>query len=586
MAGARPDRAGSVSVVALALVLPLAASPFATDTTFATRLLVGTIGIAMAAVAPSRSGLPYAVRWALVGCAAVFAIAAAAGSTPALSLVGRYPRYEGIVTVIGYAGALFAGARLFGPGQGSRRRLFLSASSLAAIAMAGTAVLQVLLQPDERVVGMLGNSTVLGTWGAIIACMLSWHLVERLRGLWIAGLAGSLLTVLLSASRGAMAAVTIALLAAAALRGWRRALPMLGLAGALGVAAWLLPSVRGRLTGTTTFADATVAGRMELWSDTTGLVAANPLLGVGPSRFVDAIGPFHTSRWAEVVGPYAPPDSPHSLPLQVLASTGIAGLAALIGLGVAVSIALAHRRPWDNWTTGAVLATLATTISYLFSFTEPVTTTIALVCLGGAIAQDRPDRLRWPAATIGWIWVTAATFLAGTALVAESGLSAALTRPGVTTDQVLAVAAVRPWDADLTRRIGYATARLAERGLVDPASAVPVVADACQRLVASVECLQVLGDLEALAGDPAASVRSLDRALSIDPTNVDTLLKRGIGNAEAGDPTAAERDFLTAAGLRPTAAEPWDDLSTLYQRQGRTADATRAAEKAAEIRRR
>ncbi|MGC4154228.1 MAG: O-antigen ligase family protein [Propionicimonas sp.] len=589
MAATRTDRVATVSVVAFALVLPLAASPLATDSTFASRLLVAAIGIGLAALIPSRNRLPRPVLWALAAGLAVFIAAALAGATPVLSLLGRYPRYEGLVTVLGYAGALVAGVRLLGPDRPRSRDLFCSASSLAAMITAGLALVQAVLLPDERVTALLGNSSVLGTWAAVIACLLGWNLLRTRRALWMAGFAAALLTVLLSASRGAMLAIAVACLAAALLGRWAKPRPAawlpLGLAGAFGAAAWLLPSVRGRLTGSTPFAEATVSGRTVLWSDSWQLVTANPLLGVGPSRFVDTIGAFHTVSWAASVGPYAPPDSPHNLALQVLAATGAAGLVAVTGFLVVVVAALWRRRPWDAWTAAAGLATLASGIAYLFSFTDPLTTTIALVCLGGALADRGTGKDRFPTRILVGAWAAVSMILAASTLLAEARFSSVVSGPPPTTNDVLRVASVRPWDPDLTRRLGHAVARLAEQGIVDPAPAIPAVSDACRALVSSTECLHTLGDLQALAGDPESSVQTLTVALSLDPTNVDTLLKRSIAHAEAGDAEAAEADLLRAAALRPAAPEPWENLAILYQQTGRADDALSAAARAEELRR-
>ncbi|MEA5052789.1 MAG: O-antigen ligase family protein [Propionicimonas sp.] len=609
MATSWTDRAAVAGVVALALVLPLAASPFVSDSTFATRLLVAAIGIGVAFLVPSSSPLPGPVRWSLLATVVAFVAAALAGATPVLSLLGRYPRYEGLLTVLGYVGAVAAGARLLNRSRTRSRDLFSSAGALAALITAVTAGLQTVFYPDDRVTALLGNSSVLGTWAAILCCLLGWQLVTERRALWVAGFFASLLTVVLSASRAAMLALAVAFIAAALLRPLTQRQPPwwagLGLAGAVGLTAWLTPSAHARLVGATPFADATIDGRLQLWSESWQLVVSHPLLGVGPSRFVDAIGQFHTPSWAAAVGPYAPPDSPHNLALQMVSAAGFVGLAAIVAVAVATAVVLWRRRPWDTWTAGAVTAALTAGVSQLFSFTDPVTTTVVLCCLGGALAAPASDqavghesrgsrralhgasadRRAITVAVVGCGWAVAAALNAGSVLLAEARFSAMLTDPALSTPALLTAADVRPGDPDLTRRIGYAVARLAEQGRVEAAPAVPAVTAACRALVSSTECLHTLGDLQALAGDPAASITTLTEALDLDPTNVDTFLKRGVAHAEAGDAEAAERDFTRAVALRPSAAEPWDDLALLYQREGRTVDAERARARADQLRR-
>lgn len=83
-----------------------------------------------------------------------------------------------------------------------------------------------------------------------------------------------------------------------------------------------------------------------------------------------------------------------------------------------------------------------------------------------------------------------------------------------------------------------------------------------------------------LGGDPRSAVGALQRALTLDPMNVDTLLKLGIAQAESDDASAAEQSFRRAAQLRPSAAEPWDDLTALFRRQGREQDAADAQRQA------
>ena len=109
-----------------------------------------------------------------------------------------------------------------------------------------------------------------------------------------------------------------------------------------------LPTTRGRVLTATELSQQTVKGRTLLWGETLKLVRDNPLLGVGPSDWVDTIPAYHDPHYERVVGPADPPDSPHDWILQAAAAGGL-GL-ALIGLILAVCVlrrgarAVAHSR--------------------------------------------------------------------------------------------------------------------------------------------------------------------------------------------------------------------------------------------------
>jgi hypothetical protein len=402
---------------------------------------------------------------------------------------------------------------------------------------------------------------------------------------WIAGFVAAAWVVVLSASRGAWLGAVASLLAVLAIRKancrlspwW---LPV-GLLGVLGAAALAFPGGQARIAGATPFAATTITGRLLLWSDTASLVADRPAFGVGPSAFVDAVGRFHTPPWAAIIGPYAPPDSPHNVFLQVLAATGVVGTLAVSAFAVVVGRLLWRARPWDAWQAGAVTVAIGMAVSYQFTFTDPATVSLLLLVLGGAIATAtataEPSRSPRAVTTVLFAaWLAAAVFLAGSALVAEARLSAALTSATPDAREIVSAAGTRPWDADLAVRAGRAMNQLAEEGVLAAAPAVDLLARTCPVMPGSTECLQALGDAQTLAGDPQAAQVTLERALESDPVNVDTMLKLGIAAAEVGSTEAAEGWFRRASDLRPSAPEPWQDLAALYRRLGRDADAAEA----------
>ena len=414
MSATSPSRVAAVAVVLLAGLLPLSTSPFVTDTTMASWSLTAAVGVGVAMLAPARDSPPRRLWLACAAGIGVFVAAALVGSTAALSLLGRYPRYEGVITVVGYALALAAGARILGPNS-DHRHLFARALSVSSVVTAVVAAGQAVFLPDQRVVGLLGNSSVLGGWAAVTFCLLGWWYLERRDWLILGGAVASALTLVLAASRAAWLGVAVALVASLLVR---RAVSIrppwwlpVGALGVLGIAALLLPGSQSRATGSAPFADATVSGRLLLWQDTWPMLWSHPVLGVGPSVFVDAIAGFHTPAWAAMVGPYAPPDSPHNTVLQFLVATGFVGLVAA-GLVAAVLVGAVWRsRPWDGWQAGAIAAGFALGCSGLFSFTDPATATLGLVVLGGAVARPLPSsapaRSAWPGRAAIAVWVAA-----------------------------------------------------------------------------------------------------------------------------------------------------------------------------------
>jgi O-antigen ligase len=579
--------------VLLGGVLPLATSPFASDSTMASWSLVAVLATALALLAPPRGAVPKGLAIVLAIGVGVFVVAALAGAGPLLSLLGRYPRYEGVVTVLGYALALVAGCRLLGPAGHAGRRLFLSSVAVAALVTAAVSIAQLAIDPGARVIGLLGNSSILGGWAAMALCLLGAHLMGDPDGgprwLLAAGAVAAGIVLVASAARASWLGTAVALVLASAVMLSRRPrhrwwLPLAGL-GVLGLTAWLLPTSQARLTGATPFAGSTISGRLLLWQDTWPLIAGRPVPGVGPSMFVDAIGAFHSPEWAAAVGPYAPPDSPHNLVLQVLAATGLLGLVAVAAIAAAIVRPLWRRRPLDAWQLGVTTAAVALGVGYLFSFTDPATATVALFVLGGAVASPSDAgtvsrAVREVARAVTCIWLIIAVVLAASALVAEARLSAALVSDPVSTHDLVAVADSRPWDPDLAMRIGSSAAVLAQDGSSQPSAAIPLVSRACAELPSSVACRLVLADLQTLAGDASAAVATLTGAEALDPNNVDRLLKLGIAQAESGSFGAAEASFRRATELRPSAPEPWQDLAVLYRRTGRDADADAAQKKA------
>ena len=572
-----------VAAVCLGLVLPVAEVPLPTDPVMPLRMLVLGAALALGLLAPSRARLSKRMAIALAVGAVAFVVAALVGRTPLLSLLGRYPRYEGLPMIAAYAAALAIGARVLASAQ--PRRVITSTLALAALVNGLVAAGQAVFAGGDRVTGLLSNSTTLGTFGLVALVVVGWSLLSHARPLLWVGAVAAAACIVLSASRGVLVGVGVSVVVAFVLRK-RAATPprwyaLVGAAAVVIAGALLVPSTAARVTGSSPFSESTITGRLMLWRESVQLWLAHPLTGVGPSRFVDAINPFHTAAWAAAVGPYAPPDSPHDLVLQVVCSTGLLGFAALIAIGVvAYRDVLAVRSPQLVVAATVTAGLLAT---YLTSFTDPITTTLGAFVVGGALAVRHDEPLRGPVRIATAAGVGALSLWLGLSLiVGEIQYSRALTATSPRSPAESAIAA-RPWDPDVTRRVAYTVTALAETSGADITYVLAPLRAACASLPDSTECMVTLSTASDVSGDHAAALHAADAALAADPTNVDAHLARGIALAELSRTSEAEAAFLAAAQLRPSAPEPWTDLAKLYDSVGRATDATAARAKATEL---
>src|SRR5207248_8464526 len=151
--------------------------------------------------------------------------------------------------------------------------------------------------------------------------------------------------------------------------------------------------------------------------DTAAMVAARPVLGWGEDSFGVVFGRFQTQDWS----PGQSFDRPHSMPLDLLASQGLVGLAACSWFLVTVWRGL-WRRPQVAGLAGAMTAFL---VWSLLDFDwAPATGPFwalagaawaAAGCLSGV---GRPGR-RWWRRTVAWGGMLAALALAVPAQVAD-----------------------------------------------------------------------------------------------------------------------------------------------------------------------
>lgn len=188
------------------------------------------------------------------------------------------------------------------------------------------------------------------------------------------------------------------------------------------------------------------------------------------------------------MGPDFPPDSPHSLPLQVLASTGIVGALAALTLAALVVVRLVRAaRTGDGFAVAVTAALVGAVTAWSVHFSDSATAVPLLFLVGAAVGVPSVS----PEPASRWL---RGSLAAAAALFAVAGLAAlvsetALLQMGYAVEAAddprpsldLAVGA-RPWDPDVARRAGHAIAVGADAGRTDASIAIPVLESACARL--------------------------------------------------------------------------------------------------------
>jgi O-antigen ligase len=412
-------------------------------------------------------------------------------AAPAVSLVGAYGRYESMPMRLAYL-ALFVGAAWLG----ERRRTvagFLLGCGVASVEALYQAATHALPRPD----GNLGNANLLGALLAM-ALPLAAHralaagpAVRRgwlgLGALLVAGLAASTSR---SAWLGALGGLGV--LAAFLVPGRRR-----WIVAAAGIAAVVAAAALIALTPLRALNDDTGEARLGVWHDALSVVAERPLLGWGEDTMGVVFGSHQTSDW----GPGHNFDRAHSMPLDLAAAQGIAGLAACAWLLGAWWVGAWRRRdePGVAGIAGAAAAYLAWS---LVNFDWAPATAAFWLLLGAAAGAGPPRPDAPPGRGRGLrAFGAAATVLVGLALAVPPQAADVLYYLG----RPAQAAALDPLQPAYWAASGDLAGLRRAAELDDPAPATYVA----------------LGDAEARAGDRAAAVAAYRRALErypFDPT--------------------------------------------------------------------
>jgi hypothetical protein len=571
---ARVSKAGPTERWALALFALAGALflPEALNRFVFPKLVVVAVALLLATAAPARGRLPRAAVVLLALAATSLLAAALADGTPLPALLGRPPRYEGVLVLPLYLGAAIAGGRLLGPGRApDSTAWFLDWLSVAALAIGALAILEAaglrpLSSDIARPGSLLGNASDEGAWAVLALGPLAMAALRAREPLHIAGGVGAAAALVCSGSRGALlgALVTMAVLALLAPRRAPR-VAVVAIAVAVATAAFALPATRARVLGTSPLASDTVTGRELIWRETLALVGAHPLLGVGPSGYLDAIPRFHDRRYAVQVGSANPPDSPHDWILQA----AVAGGAPLALLAVALATltllcgarAACRERAGGGWPAlGGMLAGLAGyATALLVHFTSPGTTPLAALMAGALLATPPaapsarvpPALLRRSAAVALALLAIVLTGAAFAELPLRSATNAAAAgRVAAANDDFDSAVELRPWDSGIPVSAANAFAVLAANRV--PGAAAAGARWSARALDADPRSIAALADaatVDLARARPASAASLLAHALRMDPTNADLHIQAAAAANALHQTNAAAADLREAASL-------------------------------------
>jgi O-antigen ligase len=376
------------------------------------------------------------------------------------------------------------GAWLLGPGANPVLRSHLiratavAASLIAVIAALETLGLHPLATSTSRPGSLLGNATEQGAYGAGVVG-LCLHAVTR-RDRWaIRAVAAGGVLVVTSASRGALLGLIAAVAVTVILGTPRVRRAALGLLGVAVLAALAIPLTRHRLLMQSPLSHQTVTGRWQEWTETLRLIGQHPLLGVGPSGFVDASPSVQSASYVRLAGA-ARLDSPHSLPQQIAngGEVPLLLIEAVLGWFLVHTILTARRDLGDGpWAIGAAAAITGWATVLLTHFTAPGSTPLFCLLAGSLLAEPRscagPVHLgvrRFSA--VGSSLLAAVLLLAAIAEIPlRGGLLAVQRGDGPTAVNDFGSAhALRPWDPDLNAQIAHAL--IGQPALQQPSSVV------------------------------------------------------------------------------------------------------------------
>jgi hypothetical protein len=274
-------------------------------------------------------------------------------------------------------------------------------------------------------------------------------------------------------------------------------------------------------------------GRWQFWGQAVDALESDPVGGVGAGGFED--------WWASHATVPVFVRNPHSLPLQQAAELGIPG--ALLFLGFLAAVGVAGFRRVRGDLTGdagillAVTVTAAIGAAVDWTWEIPAVFGPALVCaaLLLASAPSRPLArdgywLGLGTVTAAWVAMVAGGLVVLTHLELDSSREAAgANRIADGIDRARAAKTVQPWSAE-----PYTQLALLEEQRGDLTGALVALRQAEQRDSEDWRLPLIEARLELQRGDQAASTLAIERARSLSPLPLDSLIGGIVTGSDQG----------------------------------------------------
>lgn len=578
--------AGLAVVAVVAAVDPAGQAPFGPAKWAVATTSVFALGAVIAWRRSVRvARVPMLLFVAFVGWTGVTAVA---GVDPLYAWTGTPERHAGVVAWALCALAFYVGQSL----RDTEYRTMATAVSVAAVVAGAWAIVELLgwtplhlTGVTDRPGGSFGSSAYLGAAMALLAPP-AWGLAldastrRRVRAVAVVGAGFATVALVASGARAAWLGALVAAVALVVRRGPTRRTAVVAAAGlAFIIAVAVATGVAGRAPDLVGDDRGGVAGRLDEWRVAGRVVADHPVLGVGPEGYRIAFTDSVDEAYEQAHGRHPLPDRAHSAVLDVAATTGLPGVALYLALlGVLAALAWRALRHPVPWVAGTACGVLAYFVQSLVLFPIPELDVVAWLLAGTVVARAvrRPElsaRRRHPyvavaAAALAVVAAVAGTLdIAADRAVTHDTARAARFRPDALRYHL---AAARSHEANGAFTDAIRQVERAER--VSPRD--PVVERELARLfLERARRTRAEGDIDTAR----AALEDLARR---DPHNAETQLRLGLARVLDADDRGAEQAWLAAERLAPRSAAASTNLSVMYERRGRGADARQAAERA------